>query len=101
MIDLGINKLYVDPGTYGWTLCQKKMVKDKKTQEMKEVMVNISYHGDLISAVREAWRITQRDRLREKECDLRYAIDAMQEIQDEFIAQMREIEQAERGDGDA
>lgn len=98
MIDLKINNLYVEPGTYGWTLGQKRMSKDKKTGEMKEVFAPLSYHGELLAAVREAWRITQRDRLREKECDLAYAIEVMKEIQEEFISQMREIELAEKGE---
>lgn len=89
MIDLKINNLYVDPGTYGWTLGQKRMGKDKKTGEMKEVFAPLSYHGELLAAVREAWRITQRDRLRE--------VEVMAEIQREFIEQMYEIERAEKG----
>jgi len=97
MIDLEINNLYVEPGTYGWTLGQKRMGKDKKTGEAKEVFTPLSYHGELLAAVREAWRITQRDRLREKECDLKAAVEVMAEIQREFIMQMCEIERAEKG----
>lgn len=97
MIDLNINNLYVEPGTYGWTLGQKRMGKDKKTGEVKEIFTPLSYHGELLAAVREAWRVTQRDRLREKDCDLSYAIDVMEEIQREFLDQMREIERAENG----
>lgn len=97
MIDLKINNLYIEPGLYGWTLHKKRMAKDKKTGEVKEVYDNISYHGELLAAVREAWRITQRDRLSETNCDLLYAVETMKKIQEEFIEQMREIKRAEKG----
>lgn len=97
MIDLKINNLYIEPGLYGWTLHKKRMAKDKKTGEVKEVYDNISYHGELLAAVREAWRTTQRDRLREKDCDLADAVRVMQETQKEFLEQMREIKRAEKG----
>lgn len=65
MIDLKINNLYIEPGTYGWTLHKKRMVKRKKTGQMEEEDEVLSYHGELLAAVREAWQVTQRDRLSE------------------------------------
>ena len=47
MIDLNINDLYIEAGAYGYTLKQKKMVKDSKTGELKENYVQLSYHGNL------------------------------------------------------
>ena len=47
MIELGINDLFIEAGNYGYTLKQKKMVKDKQTNELKETYVSLSYHGNL------------------------------------------------------
>lgn len=32
MIELGINDLFIEAGSYGYTLKQRKMVKDKQTR---------------------------------------------------------------------
>ena len=63
MIELGINDLYVEAGNYGYTLKQKKMVKDSKTGELKETFVSVSYHGNLEATLSAALSETIRQEL--------------------------------------
>ena len=63
MIELGINNLFIEAGSYGYTLKQRKMVKDKKTGEMKETFVPISYHGNLEATLSAALNETIRQEL--------------------------------------
>lgn len=63
MIELGINDLYVEAGNYGYTLKQKKMVKNKKTNELKETYVSLSYHGNLEATLSAALSETIRQEL--------------------------------------
>lgn len=84
MIDLKIRGLMIDPGFQGWTLCRKANTKDKETGEIKEKIINLSYHGTLAAAIAEAWRVTQRETLSGFNCDLDTALRIMQDIQNEF-----------------
>ena len=63
MIDLNINDLYIEAGAYGYTLKQKKMVKDSKTGELKENYAQLSYHGNLEATLTAALNETIRQEL--------------------------------------
>lgn len=98
MINLGINNLYVEPSTYGWTLAQACLIR-KKTGEVEGGFKPLSYHGTLEAAVTEAWRITQRDRIAGMDCiALADAIRIMQQTKDEFVAQLKIVRDTEARD---
>lgn len=63
MIDLGINNLFIEVGSYGYTLKQRNMVRDKKTDELKEAFTTVSYHGNLESTLSAALNETARARM--------------------------------------
>lgn len=63
MIDLGINDLFIEAGNYGYTLKQRNMVRDKKTNELKETFATVSYHGNLESTLSAALNETARARM--------------------------------------
>ena len=63
MIDLGINNLFIEAGNYGYTLKQRKMVRNKNTDELKETFVAIGYHGNLEAAISDALNETARERM--------------------------------------
>lgn len=63
MIDLGINDLFIEAGNYGYTLKQRNMVRDKKTNELKEAFATVSYHGNLESTLSAALNETARARM--------------------------------------
>lgn len=63
MIDLGINDLFIEAGSYGYTLKQRKMVRDQKTNELKKTFVPVSYHGNLEATISAALNETIRQEL--------------------------------------
>lgn len=63
MIDLGINDLFIEAGSYGYTLKQRKMVRDQKTNELKETFVPVSYHGNLEATISAALNETIRQEI--------------------------------------
>lgn len=110
MIDLGVNNLYVEAGTYGYTL--KKMVirnvKDKETGEThaKDAYDVISYHGNLESALSAALNETARAKLAAypEDISLAMAVRDLRNLHFEFMDILKyAVGQHERvgGDGDA
>ena len=91
MIDLGIAELYIDVDTYGYSLCRKIKVKDKKTGEIKDSTKNISYHAHLEGAIAEAWRLIQRERLQKDDYSLKEAVKIMLDAKDEVMNKIKEI----------
>lgn len=85
MIELGINDLYIEAGNYGYTLKQRKWVKDSKNGEMKEAYDAISYHGNLEAVLNAALNETVRDRIAGKDGVVRLA---------EALAEVRELHRA-------
>lgn len=65
MIDLEINDLFIEAGSYGYTLKQRKMVRDQKTNELKETFVPVSYHGNLEATISAALNETIRQEIAE------------------------------------
>lgn len=63
MIDLEINDLFIEAGSYGYTLKQRKMVRDQKTNELKKTFVPVSYHGNLEATMTAALNETARARM--------------------------------------
>ena len=96
MIDLGCGGLFIDVSNTGYTLCQKRAVKDKTTGEMKDAPINLSYHGSLECAVAEAWRTLQRRRLSDGDYTLSEAIEVMQSVKREMMDKIKTIQEVER-----
>lgn len=96
MIDLEYGDLFIDVTSTGYTLCQKRAVKDKATGGVKEVMTNLSYHGSLECAVAEAWRTLQRKRLAEGNHTLSEALEVMQSVKREVMDRLKAIREIEK-----
>lgn len=91
MIDLGIAELYIDVDTYGYSLCRKIKVKDKKTGEVKDGTKNISYHAHLEGAIAEAINVIQKERLQKGDCSLKDAMNIMIDAKREVMNKIKEI----------
>lgn len=85
MINLGINNMYVEAGPYGYTLKQKRLVKDSKTGEMKDGFDVISYHGNMEAVLSTALNETVRQKISAREGDVSL---------DEALREMRELHRA-------
>lgn len=96
MIDLECGGLFIDVSNTGYTLCQKRTVKDKTTGEMKDAPINLSYHGSLECAVAEAWRTLQRRRLAEGDHTLSEALEIMRGVKRDVMDRITTIREVER-----
>lgn len=105
MIDLGINDLFIEAGSYGYTLKQRKMVRDQKTNELKETFVPVSYHGNLEATISAALNETARTRMAAypENVALEIALGELKILHREFADLLkRTVGKYERvGDGDA
>lgn len=96
MIDLGIYNILIEADAHQFILKQRKKVRDKKTNELKEEIAVLSYHGTLESTFTEAWRTAQRQQIMTTDCDLAEAVKIMNDIKQEFMDKLKLIRQAER-----